>query len=133
MDGRQNSADYIGVLTEYLLPLGEVIGGQDWIFQQDNAAIPTSAATQTWFRANYVRVMPWPSKSLDLNPIENLWGMLVRLVYANGRQFNSVPELQAEIIKSWDLIPASILEKLADSITKRLVEVFKKNGKSINY
>jgi hypothetical protein len=59
--------------------------------------------------------------------------MLVRLVYANGRQFNSVPELRAEIIKFWDLTSPSILEKLAASMTKRLVEVLKKNGKSINY
>ncbi|KAG3095181.1 hypothetical protein PI125_g16317 [Phytophthora idaei] len=33
--------------------------------------------------------MEWPAKSPDLNPIENMWGVLARAVYANGRQFET--------------------------------------------
>ncbi len=50
LNGHQNSADYIQVLTEYLLPAGEEIGGEEWLFQQDNASIHTSAMTREWFR-----------------------------------------------------------------------------------
>ncbi len=133
LNGRQNSADYIQVLTEYLLPVGEEIGGEEWLFQQDNASIHTSAMTREWFRERNIRVIDWPSLSPDLNPIENLWGILVRLVYANGRQFNSVPELWAEIRKQWALIPDFHLKTLADSMNNRLVEVLTKNGKAIDY
>jgi hypothetical protein len=133
LDGRQSSADYIRVLTDHLLPIGEAIGGQNWIFQQDNAPIHTSGMTRNWFQANNVRVLDWPSYSPDLNPIENLWGILVRIVYANGRQFNSVPELRAEITRNWDLISVNHFQNLADSMTNRMVEVLKKKGQSINY
>ncbi|DBA00410.1 TPA: hypothetical protein N0F65_012941 [Lagenidium giganteum] len=31
--------------------------------------------------------MPWPAKSPELSPIENLWGDFGLAVYENGRQF----------------------------------------------
>ncbi len=133
LNGRQNSQDYVRTLEQHLLPQGEQICGPNWIYQQDNASIHTSGFTKNWFEANNVLVLEWPSISPDLNPIENLWGILVRLVYANGRQFNSVPELRAEILRAWDLITDSQLQTLADSMTKRTIEVLKKNGKFIGY
>jgi transposase len=133
LSGRQSSTDYIEVLRTNLLPYAEEIGGEVWIFQQDNASIHTSTQALNWFRDHNIRVLPWPSKSPDLNPIENLWGILVRIVYRNGRQFNNVTELRTAITEAWDLIEASELNKLADSMTNRLVEVLKKNGQFIGY
>jgi len=48
---------------------------------------------------NSITILNWPSKSPDLNPIENSWGLLVRMVYANGKQFNNRDDIKAEIIK----------------------------------
>ncbi len=90
LNGRQKAADYIRVLAEHLLPIGEEIDSRNRIFQQDNAPIHTAGLTKTWFRDNPVVVLNRPSRSPDMNPIENLWGILVRRVYANGRQFDSV-------------------------------------------
>ena len=36
----------------------------------------------------------------ELNPVENIWISLVRLVYANGNQFNNVNELKEKIKES---------------------------------
>jgi hypothetical protein len=133
LNGRQKAADYTRVLADHLLPFGEEIGGRNWNFQQDNALIHTAGLTKTWFRDNSVVVLNWPSRSPDLNPIENLWGILVRRVYANGGQFNSVTELRAEIVNCWNSIADSELKNLVESMPKRLIEVLKKNGKSISY
>ncbi len=47
-----------------------------FIFQQSNAPVHTSHNVQTWLDEHDVQVIQWPAQSLDLNVIENDWGML---------------------------------------------------------
>ncbi|GBO33096.1 hypothetical protein AVEN_120006-1, partial [Araneus ventricosus] len=58
---------------------------------------------------NEMNVMEWPALSPDLNPKENVWGILIRAVYANDRQFQSVAELKVAIIEAWDNIDVTLL------------------------
>lgn len=41
--------------------------------------------------------MKWPSRSPNLNLIENLWGILSRAVYKNSKQYNNIKELENAI------------------------------------
>jgi transposase len=45
-----------------------------------------------------IRVPPWPSRSPDLNPIENMWGLMIRKMNT-GNQFRpqNVEELWERI------------------------------------
>ena len=45
-------------------------------------------------KAKEIKIMEWPARSPDLNPIENLWGILAKEVYQDGRQFDRVSELR---------------------------------------
>jgi transposase len=130
---KSKSHDYQEMLHQQLLPVARNIGGKNWIFQQDNASIHNSRSTKSWFSKHKVRVLDWPSKSPDLNPIENLWGILVRAVYKNGRQFDSVPELKAAIKKAWTEIPDETLEKLVNSMQNRIFEVVLNKGGPTRY
>jgi hypothetical protein len=124
---------YIELLQNHLIPSGILIGGSNWIFQQDNSSVHASEMVRNWFREHEIRVLDWPSISQDLNPIENLWGILVRFVYPNGRQYETVPELKRAILDAWSQIEFLVLKKLAESMPKRLIEVLKKNSRKVNY
>ena len=107
--------------------------GSDFIFQQDCASVHTAKTIKDWFRAKNVRYLDWPSKSLDLNITENLWGKLVRLVYANGKQYNTQDELKHGILASLAKIEKREIKPLYDSLPKRIFEVIKARGGSTKY
>ncbi|TMS32288.1 hypothetical protein L596_000151 [Steinernema carpocapsae] len=63
-----------------------------------------------------------------MNPAANLRGILVRAVYANGKQYNSVEELRKTIQKAWDGITPENLMKLSRSMPTRVAELFENRG-----
>ncbi|POM69978.1 Transposase, partial [Phytophthora palmivora] len=83
--GRQASEQYIYTVSEFLLPFAHLNYGVDFVYQQDNASIHTSKETMEFFKEQEVSVLEWTAHSPDLNPIENLWALLARKVYPNGR------------------------------------------------
>ena len=133
INGRMNSIQYRDMLKKYLLPFTNRISGQNWTLQQDNCTVHTSNLMQNWFHTENIDVLDWPSLSPDLNIIENMWGELVRRVYANGRQFSTVPSLKSVIIEEWETISQSYVQNLFNSMNDRLFEVIRRNGRKIDY
>lgn len=122
------SADYINVLQCSLVPFLEQQQQQQWTFQQDNASIHVSKETCEWFRRKNIKQLDWPACSPDLNPIENLWGILTRRIYGNNKQYDTVDELKTAILREWENINKDLLKKLVDSMPDRLFECIKANG-----
>ncbi len=59
-----------------ILPSAEqLFKDADFIFQQDLAPAHTA---KSWFNDHGVTVLDWPANSPDLNPIDNLWGIVKR-------------------------------------------------------
>ena len=52
--------------------------------------------------------------------MENLWGILCRTVYADGKQYNNVGELRTSIISAWENVNVYVLQKLVNSMCDRL-------------
>lgn len=104
---RMSAADYVEVLETSLVDHAEELMGDDIIFQQDNASllIHTARLTQNFLRDRNIPVLSWLACSPDLNPIENLWGWLVRRLYHGGKQYSTVHELKSAVRDAWGQIP----------------------------
>ncbi len=77
----------------------------DFIFQQDLAPGQTDKSTKSW-----LNVLDWPANSPDLNPIENLWGIVKRKM-----RNNNADELKATVKETWASIPPQQCHKLITS------------------
>ncbi len=84
-------------------------------------------------KSKKIEYLDWPSVSTDLNPIENVWGIHVRRVYANGVRYKSVKELNEKIMLEWNKISLDELNKLVDSMPNRVIDVIKYNGGATKY
>ena len=129
MEGKYNSEKYCDMLEECLVPFIQ----QNWTFMQDGASIHRSKHTMEWLKQKKISVLEWPANSPDLNLIENLWGILTRAVFSNGRQFRTKEELKVEILKQWDLISAETLKNLIKSMPNRIIDVISRKGSNTEY
>ena len=133
MKPKTKSKGYQDILEANLLPYIGRFPSVKFVFQQDNASIHASKSTKKWIAQQKVDLMDWPSRSPDLNPIENLWGILVRDVYADCRQFNSVDELKKAILDAWSRISVEVLKKLVDSMKNRIFSTIQLSGCCTKY
>lgn len=124
-----DSKKYIDVLEKSLV--SSMCNGLT--FMHDGASAHRSKMTSSWLQKKKIPTIKWPANSPDLNPIENVWGILTRAVFANGRQFKNKVELREEVLKQWSLIKPKELLNHVESMTDRLVELIKKNGGNTKY
>ena len=104
---------------------------EDGVFQQDNDPKHTAGITQQWFVDNHVVLLPWPSQSPDLNPIENLWSIIDQKL--KSRPCSNENELFLLLQNAWNDLPVDLLEHLVDRMPRRCVSVIASNGYATKY
>ncbi len=110
-----------------MLPSSDKLyGDADLIFQQDLAPAHTAKGTKSWFNDHDVTVLDWPANSPDLNPIENLWGIVRRKM--RDTRPNNADELKATVKETWASIPPQQCHKLITSMPRRIEAVIKAKG-----
>ncbi len=119
-------------LEHFMLPSADKLyGDADFIFQQDLAPAHTVKCTKSWFNDHGVTVLDWPANSPDLNPIENLWGIVKRKM--RDTRPNNADELKAAIKETWASIPPQQCHKLITSMPRRIEAVIKAKGAPTMY
>jgi len=136
---KMDSQGYTDFLTRHFLPYHSALPQstkKKTIFMHDNAPSHASRHTERFLKTNGFtgnRLMTWPPQSPDLNPIENYWGALKQLLYANGKQYDNNEQLWQGILDAFRKIEPGLIGKLTKSVDHRLMKLFERKGRYINY
>ncbi|KAI3659464.1 hypothetical protein MP638_004526 [Amoeboaphelidium occidentale] len=131
IEGTLDKEKYIDLLDNYLVSEMKHLKqelGQGFVFMQDNARSPTAKKTLAFLRKEKDKVLEWPPRSPDLNPIENLWRIMKKRLYKDHTKFTSKQVLIDSVLHEWSKIQPIVCEHLVDSVPKRLKEVMKIHG-----
>ncbi len=123
---------YQDILEDFMLPSADqLFKDADFIFQQDLAPAHTAKSTKSWLNDHGVGVLDWPANSPDLNPIENIWGIVKRKM--RNESPKNADELKATVKETWDFIPPQQCHKLITSMPRRIEAVIKAKGAPTKY
>lgn len=114
IEGNIDSKCYCSILETNYLPFLDSQHPRGAVLQQDNAPCHVAVYACEFLGDMDLKVLDWPSRSPDVNPIENIWGILAQRVNENGRQFDHVIDLKDALQMAWDTIELSVLQKLVD-------------------
>lgn len=133
IETRMNAIQYQEMVAPHFPAYGYECAGLGWKFQQDNAPIHVAKSTLAHFKQRGIDLFAkWPAKSPDMNIIENVWSILAREVYKNGRQFNNKTELKEAIVTAWKSPPDQI-QSLFGSLPRRIIALHDAKGKYTKY
>ena len=120
-----SSAKYVSILHKRLLPI--------FSMNKVNPLLMEDGAPCHWLSQNGINKFPWPSQSRDMNPIENLWGILDRNVRKKKRKPSSQLELLALLRQTWQEIPQDDIRQLINAIPRRVLTFKTAKGMSTFY
>ena len=129
-----NSVEYIKIVNrQFLNGLYELYDGNNFFFVQDNAPCHKSHMTMDYFAKNEVHLLEIPPNSPNLNPIENIWGIMAQTVYSEGRRFRNMSELWKRVKEVWDNFTVQEVKRWIENYNERLSEVFQNLGGITKY
>jgi transposase len=127
------AVDYAPLLKGMLTEANAKIPERRLSLYQDNAPCHVAKFTLGELAAMGIETINPPGVSPDLNPIENIWAELSRIVYRDKFSFQTVGELTAAIKEGWDELSLDVVNRCILSVPKRLLELYKAKGGVIRY
>ena len=103
------------------------------LFQHDNAAAHSARAVTLFMNNNNVDVLPWPSRSPDLSPIEHLWDCLGRRIRKRANPPTNLRQLKKALQEEWTNIPNDVIRRLTMSMRRRVFACMEAGGAHTRY
>ncbi|GFX81662.1 transposable element Tcb2 transposase [Trichonephila clavipes] len=106
-------------IDEVLLPhvrLFRGAVGDKFVFMDDNATCHRTLAVQDCLDSEGIQRLVWPARSLDLNPIENVWDALGRQVAGRNYPPTNKNTLIRALTEEWDKLPQQLLDNVVQKV-----------------
>lgn len=131
INGNMDAVKYRdSVLEPHVVPF---VRRHNLTFQQDNARPHVARLCRDFLARNEVVPLEWPPYSPDMSPIEHLWDDLDRRVRKRPNPPSNVAQLTAALIEEWGNIPVAIINKLMNSMHRRIRAARKARGGHTRY
>ena len=96
--------------------------GQNAVFQDDHARPHRARIVDIFLQLNGVQQLEWTPMSPDLSCIDHLWDILGRAVNKHINQHTRLADLQGLFLQEWAAIPQRQIQRLVNSMRRRLNE-----------
>ncbi|GFW22213.1 transposable element Tcb1 transposase [Trichonephila clavipes] len=98
------------------------------IFQQDNARPHVARIVQRFFVNHQIELLPWPARSPDLSPIENMCSMDAQRLTQITPPAATPDQLWQRVEAAWSAVPQEDIQSLFGSMPRRVAAVISNNG-----
>lgn len=134
VSARNTAQGYLDILQNVMLPTVRTVYPDEHIyFVHDNCAVHRAHIVQEWFnKQESLTVIDWPSKSPDLNPIENLWGhMVLNWDPSNVRSRSNLDEV---VTSTWEIMRGTdMCWNMVTGMRSRLQQIIVREGAPLRY
>ncbi|GFV86113.1 hypothetical protein TNCV_671101 [Trichonephila clavipes] len=96
--------------------------------KQDNAPSRVAKTVRDFCSAQHMQLLPWPSYSRDMSPIEHVWNLVGRRPTRDPRPAASKDELLLRIQATWNSLPQADIQNLFDSMPRRIAALIAESG-----
>ncbi|GFV73868.1 transposable element Tcb1 transposase [Trichonephila clavipes] len=128
--GTLNSQRYISEVAEPVV-LPYLQGLTTAIFQQDNARPHVARIVKRFFVNHQIELFPWPARSLDLSPIENMWPMVAQRLTQITLLASIRDQLWQRVEAAWSAL--AHIQSLFELMPRRVAAVISNNGGYTGY
>ncbi|GFU06481.1 transposable element Tc1 transposase [Trichonephila clavipes] len=94
--------------------------GDKFVFMDDNTTCHRTLAVQDCLHSEGIQRLVWPARSLDLNPISNVWDALGRQVAGRNYPPTNKNTLIRALTEEWDKLPQQLLDNVVQSMVRRV-------------
>ena len=127
------SEDYIDLLKTFAVPIIK-LNYESITLVQDNCRVHVARKVMEYCNKERIKVIQWPSKSPDINLIENVWKMVSDKIYSDVQPKN-LKELEGILFKAVKQIneeKRQTIQHLYSSYRERLTRILISGGKILN-